>query len=251
MLHAINPFTAILATVRVGVGSRAMLFVELVAALVFAAILPNVVSITMHHSILEATLEVATIGPLETPITAHLIVLPTSCVLWAISPEVDTFSFFDAIPENTMVVAAIGPDLNSLSILFILRRNLWSWLNRVKVILDVKANILTEDAQTSLAVLLPKSFIDIVRQVDWRAEDTQATGLPIDPVSFEGASIGPDHLAIATLGVFVAGNRIVTLLWADLSLSIERATSLTTAVNWHHAHLAHVLEGAKFHRFER
>ena len=45
-----------------------------------------------------------------------------------------------------MVVAAIAPNLDALAVLFILRGDFGLSLDRIQVILDVKADVLTKDA---------------------------------------------------------------------------------------------------------
>jgi len=74
----------------------------------------------MHHTVLKAALEVASVGPLEAAFPAHLIVGPTACVLRAIGPEVYTCALFNAIFEDTMVVATVRPDFNAFPILLVL-----------------------------------------------------------------------------------------------------------------------------------
>lgn len=58
-----------------------MLLVVSVIALVFSTILPHVVAKAVHHTILEAALEEASVSPLEAPIAAHLVIRPVACVL--------------------------------------------------------------------------------------------------------------------------------------------------------------------------
>ena len=76
MLHAIDPLALVLAAVRVGVHPLPVLLVELVMTLIFATVLPHVVSISVHHTVLEAALEVSAIGPLEASSATHLVVAP-------------------------------------------------------------------------------------------------------------------------------------------------------------------------------
>ena len=81
VLHSIDPLAAIFAPVRVRVYSFTVLLIESVMALVFAAILPDVVTEAMHDTGLEAASEEAAIGPLEAAFAAHFITRPTACVL--------------------------------------------------------------------------------------------------------------------------------------------------------------------------
>ena len=121
MLHAINPLSSVLAAVRVRVGALPVLLIESVFTFVSSAVLPNIVSFTVHDTILESTLEVATISPLKCSISAHLIVGPLTSVLAAIGQEVDSFALLDAVLKIAMVVATVAPHLDTLSVLFILR----------------------------------------------------------------------------------------------------------------------------------
>ena len=98
-----------------------MFFVEAVVALVLAPILPHIVSIAVHHSILEGTLKVAAIGPLEAALTAHLISEPRARVFTAVGPKVAAFALLHSIVEVSMIVAAITPDLSAHTILLLLK----------------------------------------------------------------------------------------------------------------------------------
>ena len=84
-----------------------MLLVESIVAFVLATILPDIVSVAMHNSILEAALEVAAICPLEAASSAHFIIGPMASILGAVGPEVNAFSLLDAIFEVAVIVAAI------------------------------------------------------------------------------------------------------------------------------------------------
>ena len=172
VLHAVDPLAAVLASVRVCIRALSMLFVESIVAFVFATILPDVVTVAMHDSILEAALEVAAIRPLEAPSSAHFIVGPVASILGAVCPEVDAFSLLDAIFEVAVVVAAIRPNLDPFAILFVLCGYFGLSLNRVQVILDVKADVLTKDAQVCLSVLLPEALINLFSLCLGSAEDT-------------------------------------------------------------------------------
>ena len=118
MLHTIYPLAAVLAAIRVCVCSLAMLFVKLIVAFIFTSILPDIAAESMHDSVLERALKVSTIGPLETPIAAHLVIRPDACVLAAIGPEVYTFTLFDSVLEETVIVASITPYFDAFAILF-------------------------------------------------------------------------------------------------------------------------------------
>ena len=107
MLHAINPFAAVLTAIGICVRSISVLLVVLIIALIPAAILPLVASVAVHHTVQEGALEVTSVCPLEASIAVHLIVRPVACVLGAISPEVDTSTFLHALLEVAMVVAAV------------------------------------------------------------------------------------------------------------------------------------------------
>ena len=118
MLHTIYPLAAVLAAIRVCVCSLAMLFVKLIVAFIFTSILPDIAAKSMHDSVLKGALKVSTIGPLETPIAAHLVIRPDACVLAAIGPEVYTFTLFDSVLEETVIVASITPYFDAFAILF-------------------------------------------------------------------------------------------------------------------------------------
>lgn len=148
-----------------------------------------------------------------------------------------------------MVVAAVAPHFNSLAVLLILSGDFRLGLDSIKVVLDVEANVLTEHTKVGLSVLLPESFINFVRLRG--TEHSESTSLSIDPVAFERASIRPDHLSVPTFGVLVVDNRVVALLSSDSSLATGSLGHFRATVNWHHAHLSHVLQGAKLHGLER
>mmetsp|Transcript_31300 Transcript_31300/g.38721 ORF Transcript_31300/g.38721 Transcript_31300/m.38721 type:complete len:295 (-) Transcript_31300:319-1203(-) len=250
VLHAIDPLSAILAPIRVGVRPLSMLFVKSVIAFVLAAILPDVVAVAVHDATLEATLEVAPVGPLEAASAAHLVVRPMPRILGAVCPKVHTFALLDTVLEVAVVVAAVGPHFDSFTILLVLRCDFRLRLDRVEVVLDIKTDVLTEDTQVRLPILLPEAFVNFLSLGLGRAEDTQTACLPIDPVTFKAAAIGPNHLAVAALRVLVVDNRVITLLRTEASLSTRSAANFAAAINGHHAHLAHVLEGAELHGLE-
>ena len=181
-----------------------MLLVKLVFAFVLTAILPDIVARAVHDTVLERALKVATVCPLEAPIATHFVVGPGAAVLAAIGPKVNTDAFFDAILEESVVIAAIAPYFDPLSVLFVLSCDLRSLFNRIKIVLDVKAIVLAEDAQASLPVLLPETFIDLFCG-NGCSENAQATSLAIDPISFKRASVWPHKLAIAALRVLKIG----------------------------------------------
>lgn len=97
-----------------------MLLVKSIVTFILAAILPNVVSDTVHYSVLEQALEVTAISPLEAAVATHLVVCPRADVFGPVSPKVDSFALLHSIPEVSMVVAAIAPNFNSLAVLLIL-----------------------------------------------------------------------------------------------------------------------------------
>jgi len=176
--------------------------VEFIFAFILATVLPNVISEAMHHSVLERTLEVATISPFEAAKSAHFILGPLSCVFTAIGPEVNAVFFLDSVSEISVIIATITPNFDTLSILFISIGYLGLSLESIQVVLDIEANILSEYAKIGLFILLPESFIDFFA-IAWCSEHTETASLPIDPVAFEGALVRPDHLAISALGVLV------------------------------------------------
>lgn len=121
MLHSVNPLAAILTSIGVSVYTFAMLLVESVIALIFAAVLPYILTVAMHNTILEATLKISTISPLETASSTHLIVFPVPSVSRSVCPEVYPLAFFDTVFEKAVVIAAIGPDFNASTVLLVLQ----------------------------------------------------------------------------------------------------------------------------------
>ena len=186
-----------------------MLLVKSVVSLVFSAILPHIVAVAVHHSTLELPLEVASIGPLETAVATHLVVSPSARVLAPISPKVAPFAFLDAAEEVSVVVAAIAPHLNALSILLVLLAACHFRLrvHVVQIFLNVGVGALTENAEISLAILLPEALISLHAWFGG-AEHTNSASLPIDPVAFKSAAIRPDQFAVATLSKFVVDNLV-------------------------------------------
>ena len=227
-----------------------MLFVELIVSFVFTSVLPHVAAKPMHDSVLEGALKVAAISPLEAPVPAHFIVRPDASVLAAIRPKVDTFTFLHAVLEESVIVAAIAPHFNAFPILLLHCSHLRLRFDGVQVTLDVKAKVLAEHAQLCVSVLLPKAFVNFFSR-SRGSKDTQAASLPIDPVSFERATILPHHLAVATLFVDVVDDRIIALLsTVVLILTITSSRNLAIGINWKIAGLAHVSERAEVHRLE-
>ena len=98
-----------------------MLFVEAIVALVSAPILPHIVTVAVHHTFGELTLEVAAVSPLEAAVTTHLILEPRARVPAAVGPEVATFSLFDAIVEVSVIVAPVAPHFDAETILPLLQ----------------------------------------------------------------------------------------------------------------------------------
>ena len=137
----------------------------------------------------------------------HLVVAPLARVLAAVGPEINAVAFLHAIFEETMVVAAIRPDLDALSILLIVRCDLAGLVERLQVVLDIEADVLSEDAEVCLTVLLPEAFIDLVRV--WCSEHTKSAGLAVDPVAFECASIRPQEFSISALDELIVNDGLL------------------------------------------
>ena len=81
MLHSVVPVATVLATIGVCVGALTMLLVVAVVAFVTTTILPYIYSMAVHDTVLERSLEVATVSPLKAPVAAHLVLAPHSRVL--------------------------------------------------------------------------------------------------------------------------------------------------------------------------
>ena len=202
VLHAVHPLASVLAPVRVSVGAFSMLLVKLVVSFVLAAVLPDIVTVAVHHSVLERTLEVASIGPLERTVAAHLVIGPLARVLGTIGPEVDAKTLLHTIFKVTVIVASIAPHLDAFAILLVLPGDFGARFDRIEVRLDICAEVLSEDAKIGLAVLLPEAFVNFSRG-GRRPEHSNSARLSIDPVAFESAAIGPNELAVAALVVLV------------------------------------------------
>ena len=136
-----------------------MFLIESIVTLIFAAVLPHVISISVHHSALEHALKVAAIRPLKVSKSTHLIVLPRSRILTSVSPEVNSLTFFHSVLKVTVVVTSIAPHLYPLTILFVL------WLHIrvcdhiiVVLITSLLGIILPEYAKLCCHVLLPESL---------------------------------------------------------------------------------------------
>ena len=245
VLHAINPFATVLTAIRIRVSALTMLLIVLIVALVLSTILPYVGTKSMHYSVLERSLEVAPIGPLECSISTHFIVGPNASILTSIGPKVDTLSLFYSILEEAVIIATIAPYLDSFSILLLHGCHLWLWFDSFKVILDVKADVLTENAKVCVAVVLPEAFVYLFIG-SGRTEHSQAHCLPIDPIALKWASILPDQLAIATLLEDIIDHGIVSLLLAklllllSLALTISRSRYLAIRIHGKVSRLTHV-----------
>ena len=66
--------------------------------------------------------------------------------------------------------------------------------------------ILAEHAQVCDLIVLPEALVDFVAGLRGTV-DTSTTRLAIDPVTLEGAAIGPDQTTVATLDVLVVNHR--------------------------------------------
>jgi len=254
VLHAVNPLAAILAPVGVGVGSFSVLLVESVVTFVLATILPHVVAETVHYSVLKRTLEVAAVGPLESAETRHFVGLPHARVLAAVRPVVASFALFDTVAETAVIVAAVAPDLNAQSILFLLNalRCFRLHFERIQVFKNVVAWVLTEYRKICLSVLLPKSFVSLATRLRC-TKHANAPGLPVDPVSFEGAAVGPLQFTIPTLVELVlsVSLELRRTVWCCSLLSYPVVLLVAFGfliLDECLTHLADEFEGAEFHR---
>ena len=191
MLHAVDPLTAILGAVGVRVCAVTVLLIELIFTLVLTPILPDIVTIPVHHAILELALKIASVGPLEASVAAHLVVRPLAAVLAAVGPEVDAFTLLNTVLEETVIVASIAPYFDPLAVLLVLCRHLGSVLDRVKVILNVKANVLSENTKACLSVLLPETLVQFF-SAHRGSEHSKSTSLAINPITFKRTAIWPN-----------------------------------------------------------
>ena len=138
-----------------------LLLIGLVLTFVLATIWPHVLSVAVHHTVLEMTLKVAFISPLKVTKAAHIIIIPHSRVLTTIAPVEDTFALFFSSLVGAMIVASIAPYLDAFSVLVTLDTSLIRRCSLFKVCLDVISNVLSEYAQMSLTILLPKALVSL------------------------------------------------------------------------------------------
>lgn len=94
-----------------------MFFVLLVKALVFASVLPDVLSVPMHNSFCELPVKPSSIRPLENASTTHFVLLPLAFVPRSVCPEVYTLALLDAIFEVAIVVAPVTPNFDTVAVL--------------------------------------------------------------------------------------------------------------------------------------
>lgn len=181
MLHAIVPIASIFAAIGVSVGAFSMFLVVAIMTFISATVLPHVDTMSMHHAILEGSLEVATISPLKAPVAAHLVLTPHTSVFGAIGPEVAAFTLLDALSEHAMVVAAVGPDFNAFAIAFVL---LVHHVHLIRVLCQIITLILTEYAQVRQCVILPVALVCLAAGLGC-PEHPHRDGLPVNPVAFE------------------------------------------------------------------
>ena len=145
----------------------------------------------------------------------------------------------------SVVITTIAPNFNSFAVLLVLGGRIGHCFKIFEVLLDIVTVILAEDTQVCHSVLLPVPFVDFVAGLGG-AIDSNATRLPIDPITFKGASVGPDQASVAALGVFVADDRVFLFLWRGAllgSLAFHLASFFVAffSIDWHKAHLAHKL----------
>ena len=159
MLHSFFPLSFVFTSVRISISPFSVFLVEPIVAFIFAAILPHVISISVHHAALEHAFKIATIRPLKVSKSTHLIVRPRPRILASICPEVNSLTFFHSVLKVAMVVTSIAPYLYPLTILFVL------WLHIrvcdhiiVVLITSLLGIILPEYAKLCCHVLLPESL---------------------------------------------------------------------------------------------
>ena len=230
-----------------------MFLIESIITFIFAAILPHVISISVHHTALEHAFKVATIRPLKVSKSTHLIVRPRTRILASVCPEVNSLAFFHTVLKVAMVVTSIAPHLYPLTILFVL------WLHfRVCVVHSIiglvtklLAIILSEYTKIGCPVLLPETLEHFV---SWCSEHSNATSLTINPITFECTSIWPNKFTIAAFIVLVINNRLMRIilrftLLEPILLAGINARHITVLVDCNQSDLSHVLERTEFHCF--
>ena len=248
MLHAFFPVSSVFTSVRVSVGTLSMFFVKPVISFILAAVLPNVVSISVHYTVLKHAFKISPIRPLKCAKSTHLIIYPLSRIFTAISPEINTMAFFHSFHEVAKIVASIAPNLNTFAILFILV----NWGRGVhpthcKVLMDVMNTAHPEDTKIGWPILLPVAFKAFL--VWFRCpKNSNASWLSIDPKALKCALVGPNLFPIATLCI-LEFRLLLMIIWS-FTLLIFVITVFWLLIAWHDSHLSNISDWSEFHWFD-
>ena len=253
MLHSFFPLTFVFTSVRISISSFSVFLVESIVAFIFAAILPHVISISVHHAALEHAFKIATIRPLKVSKSTHLIVRPRPRILASICPEVNSLAFFHSVFKVAMVIAPVAPYLDPLTILLVLRLRVIGIHSVVCITKHLLPIILSEHTQLGCFVLLPETLEHFF---SWRSEHSNTASLPIDPISFKCASIWPDQFSIATFVVLVVNHWLLGIvlglaLLKPVLLTGIHAGDITSLVDSNESDLSHIFQRTEFHCFDR
>lgn len=200
----------------------------------------------MHHSVLEFTSKVSTVGPFEDTLSAHLVLEPTASIFASVGPEINAISLFHSAIKATKIIAAITPDFNTFTMLLINGAQLGAIWVIIFTTVEGDNITLSENTKPCSFVKLPISFEDL-SVLGWSAENTDTTCLAVNPVPFEGASIRPDKFAITALFHLV----ITSLLARRINVISWSALLFTVARHLECADLTHILERASINCLKR
>ena len=123
-----------------------MLFVLLIKAFVFSAVLPDVFPVPVHHPFRELAVKAPSVGPLKHARAAHLVELPLAFIARSVGPKIDPPAFLYAVFEVAVVVAAIAPDFDPVAALLVQRAVSGTLASRVSQLLCAIDLALSEEA---------------------------------------------------------------------------------------------------------
>ena len=248
MLCTVFPLSSILASIWVCICPFSVLLIHTIIAFISSAVLPHVVTVAMHDTVLEHPFEVSSVRPFEISKSTHLIIRPHARIFAAISPEINTMAFFHSFHKVAKIVTSIAPNLNSFAILFILV----NWGRSVhpthcKILMDVMNTAHPENTEVGWSILLPvalKAFLVWFRC----PKNSNTSWLSIDPKALKCALIGPNLFPIATLCI-LEFRLLLMVIWS-FSLLIFVITVFWLLVAWHDSHLSNISDWSEFHWFD-
>ena len=153
-----------------------------------------------------------------------------------------------------MVVASIGPNFHTFTVaLLLLAAQIGTGRKIFQLCYHVLPRVLAEHAKVCELIILPEAFVCLAAWFGC-AEHTHADSLPVNPVALEVGAIGPNQLAIAAPCVLVVNDSLISGDAAGrrstLLMVLSRHVHIVLRKDGDHAHLAHVLEGAKICGFK-